>query len=74
MRQGLAFAILIACVRLCVDLNTAPIETSASEAYAHETKAALKGVEEPWLDAVEGIMSGPGGISRDSRPRPAMFR
>lgn len=74
MRQVFAFAILIGCVRVWLALNTVPTGPSVLEVYAHDANRNVKGVEEPWLDAVEGIMNGLGGLSRDSQSRPAMFR
>jgi hypothetical protein len=74
VRQIFAFAILIGCVRLWLGLNAAATGLSVSDAYAHDANRNLKGVEEPWLDAVEGILNGWGGLSRDSQSRPAMFR
>lgn len=74
MRQIVAFAILIGCVRLWLALNAAPTGLSVSDAYAHDADRNVKGVEEPWLDAVEEILNGWGGLSRDSHSRPAMFQ
>ena len=73
MKQVFAFAILISCVRLWLALNTVPTGLPVSDAYTHDANRNVKGVEEPWLNAVEGILNGLGGLSRDPQSRPAMF-
>ena len=74
MRQVFALAVLVACVRLWLTLNTAPTGLSVSEAHGHDINRSVKGIEEPWLDAVEGIMSGPREVHQDSRPGTATFQ
>ena len=74
MRQVFAFAVLVACIRLWLTLNTAPIELSVSEAHGQDINRNVKGIEEPWLDVVEGIMSGPRGLHQDSRPGATIFQ
>ena len=74
MRQVFAFTVLVACIRLWLALNTAPIGLSVSEAHGQDINRNVKGIEEPWLDTVEGIMSGPRGLHQDSRPGAAMFQ
>lgn len=74
MRQAFALAVLVACVRLWLALTTVPPGLSLSEAHGQETDRNVKGVEEPWLDAVQGIMSGPRGLHQDSRPRAAVIQ
>ena len=74
MRQVFAFAVLVACVRLGLALDTVTIESAVSEVYTHDAGRNVTEVEEPWLDAMEGILLGPGGLSRDSRFGPAIFR
>jgi hypothetical protein len=73
MRQVFALAVLVACVRLWLALNTVPTGLSVSEAHGQETNRNVKGVEEPWLDAVEGIMNGLRG-SHHATPGRAVFQ
>ena len=65
MRHLLALAVLAACVRLWLTFNAGPAELSVSEAYQQELNRHVKGVEEPWLNAVEGIMNGASGWPHD---------
>jgi TolA-binding protein len=58
VRNFFAVAILVACVRLWLALNASPLGLSVSEAHEQEVNRNVKGVGEPWLDAVEGIMNG----------------
>ncbi|MDQ6733812.1 MAG: hypothetical protein M3Z35_06805 [Nitrospirota bacterium] len=74
VRQVFALAVLVACVRLWLPLHTVPTGLSVSEAHGQDTKRNVKGVEEPWLDAVQGIMKGSRGLNQDSRWGRAMFR
>jgi hypothetical protein len=74
MRQVFALAVLVACIRLWLALNTVPIGLSVSEARGEDTHRNVKGVQEPWLDAVEGIMNGLHGLNQDSRSGRATFR
>lgn len=64
MRPLLAFAVLAACVRLWLTLNTGLTGLSVSEAHQDLNRHG-KEVEEPWLKAVEGIMNGPPGWRHD---------
>lgn len=74
MRQVFALAVLVACLRLWLALNTAPIGLSESEAHEQDINRNVKGIEEPWLDAVGGIMSGSRGLHQDSKPGAAIFQ
>jgi hypothetical protein len=74
VRQVFALAVLVACIRLWLALNTVPIGLSVSEAHGQDTNRNVKGVEEPWLDAVEEIMNSPRGLNQNSRSERAMFR
>jgi hypothetical protein len=74
VRQVFALAVLVACIRLWLALHTAPTGLSVSEAHGQDINRNVKGIEEPWLDAVEGIMSGPRGVHQDSRPGTAIFQ
>ncbi|MBA2252026.1 MAG: tetratricopeptide repeat protein [Nitrospirales bacterium] len=65
MRNFFAVAILVACVRLWLALNAAPLGLSVSEAHEQDVNRHVKGVEEPWLNAVEGIMNGSPGWPHD---------
>lgn len=72
MRQVFALAVLVACVRLWLALNTVPTGLSVSEAHGQEINRNVKGVEEPWLDTVEGIMNGLG--SHHATPGGTVFQ
>ena len=74
VRHIFALAVLVACVRLWLALYTAPTGLSVSEAHGHDINRNVKGIEEPWLEAVEGILSGPRGVHQDSRPGTATFQ
>jgi hypothetical protein len=74
MRQVLALAVLVGCIRLWLALNTAPTGLSVSEAHGQDINRNIKGIEEPWLDAVGGIMSGSRGLPQDSKPGAAIFQ
>lgn len=74
MRQVFAFAVLVACVRLGLALNTVTMESVVSEVGKHDAGRNVTKVEEPWLEAVEGILNGPGAVSHDSRLGPAVFQ
>lgn len=58
MRNFFAVAIFVACVRLWLALNAAAPGLSVSEAHEQDVNRHVKGVEEPWLNAVEGVMNG----------------
>lgn len=62
MRNFFAVAILVACVRLWLAQNAAPLGLSVSEAHEQDFNRHVKGVEEPWLHAVEGVMNGSPGL------------
>ena len=74
MRQVFAFAVLVACVRLGLALNTVTMESAVAEVDKHDAGRKVTEVEEPWLEAVEGILNGPSPVSRDSRFGPAVFQ
>jgi hypothetical protein len=74
VRQVFAFVVLVACIRLWLAFHTVPIGLSVSEAHGHDINRNVKGIEEPWLDAMEGILSGPRGVHQDSRPGTATFQ
>jgi tetratricopeptide (TPR) repeat protein len=65
VRHLLALAVLAACVRLWLTLNTGPTGLSVSEAHQQDLIKHVKGAEEPWLKVVEGIMNGPPGWPHD---------
>lgn len=65
VRNFLAAAILIACVRLWLPPNAVPTGLSMSEAHQQDTSRHIKESEEGWLNAVEGIMNGPPELPRD---------
>jgi len=73
VRQVFALAVLVACVRLWLALNTVPTGLSVSEAHGQEINRNVKGVEEPWLDTVEGIMNGLRG-SHHATPGGTVFQ
>ena len=58
MRHLVALAVLAACVRLWLALNAGSTAVPVSEAHQHDVNRHIKGIEEPWLTAVEGIMNG----------------
>jgi TolA-binding protein len=59
VRHLVALAVLAACVRLWLTLNTGQTGLSVSEAHQQDLNSHVKGAEEPWLTAVEGIMTRP---------------
>ncbi|WP_447985328.1 tetratricopeptide repeat protein [Nitrospira sp. Nam74] len=61
MRPFVALAVLAACVRLWLTLNIGPTGLSVSEARTQDLPGHAKGAEEPWLNTVEDIMTGPVG-------------
>lgn len=64
VRRLAALAVLTACVRLWLGLNAGP-EALSQPDLTKQVKGKGKGVVEPWLNTVEGIMSGPAGWPHD---------
>jgi hypothetical protein len=74
VRQVFALAVLVACLRLWLAFPTVPTGLSMSDAHGQDLNRTVKGVEEPWLDAVEGILSGPRGLHQAPKPGAAIFQ